>query len=149
MGKSKLKNSHKVVTEIVDSETGEVLSTNIKIHKYIASSKDEFMLLYVNVLPIFIGLSNPAKTVYAYLLSNYNSNVTFEIASGTRSLISNTYGMSLSAVANALTELKEHSLIYSHTKGMYQINPRYAFKGSSNDRNSALKAIIELGCKDC
>ena len=57
--------------------------------------------------------------------------------------------MSLSAVANGLTELKEAGLVYSQNKGMYQINPRYAFKGSTSNRDAALKAIIELGCKDC
>ncbi len=149
MGNSRLKNSHKTITHFVDKDTGEILESNTKSHKYIASTRDEFMLLYVNVLPIFINLSHPSKIVYAHLLSNYNSNVIFEIALGTRSMIANNYQISMSAVANALTELKENSLIYSHGKGMYQINPRYAFKGSSNDRNDALKAIIEIGCKDC
>ena len=134
---------------IMDKETGEVISDEIKRHTYIANSKEEFMLLYVNALPIFIDLSNPAKSTYAYLLSKYASETIFEIGGGTRSLIANRLGMSLSAIANGLTELKEAGLLYSQNKGMYQINPRYAFKGSTTNRDAALKAIIELGCKDC
>lgn len=128
---------------------GEILDQNIKKHSYIANSKEEFMILYVNVLPIFINLSHPAKSTYAYLLSNYDSETIFEIGGGLRSLVAKKIGMSTSAVANSLTELKGANLIATHGKGMYQINPRYAFKGSTSHRNKALKAIIELGCKDC
>jgi len=146
---SYLKTGMTELTHIIDVSTGELIEENIKRHKYLANSKEEFMLLYVNVLPKFILLSHPAKTVYAYLLSSYDSETIFEIGGGTRALISNKIGMSSSAVANGLTELKENGLLYSHSKGMYQINPRYAFKGSTSNRNNALKAIIELGCKDC
>ena len=134
---------------IVINQDGEVLDDHVKKHTYIANSKEEFMILYVSVLPIFIDLSNPAKSTYAYLLSNYNSETIFEIGGGVRSLIAKRVGMSLSAIANGLTELKEAGLITTHSKGMYQINPRYAFKGSTHNRNKALKAIIEIGCKDC
>ena len=134
---------------VIDGNTSEILSEETKRHTYIANSKEEFMLLYVNALPIFIDLSNPAKSTYAYLLSKYASETIFEIGGGTRSLIANRLGMSMSAIANGLTELKEAGLLYSPNKGMYQINPRYAFKGSTINRNAALKAIIELGCKDC
>ena len=134
---------------VVITPDGEVLDDYTKKHTYIANSKEEFKILYVNILPIFIDLSNPAKSTYAYLLSNYNSETIFEIGGGVRSLIAKRVGMSLSAIANGLTELKEAGLIATHAKGMYQINPRYAFKGSTHNRNKALKAIIELGCKDC
>lgn len=133
----------------VINDEGEVLAEYEKRHTYIANSKEEFMILYVNVLPIFITLSHPSKSTYAYLLANYDSETIFEIGGGLRSLIAKRIGMSTSAVANALTELKDSNLIATHGKGMYQINPRYAFKGSSSHRNRALKAIIELGCKDC
>jgi hypothetical protein len=149
MRKSQLKTSFTATETVVDTSTGEIVSSNVKHHTYIANSKEEFMLLYTSVLPVFIQLSHPAKTVYAYLLMNYTSKTIFEIGSGTRSLISSYSGVSLSRVANALTELKEFNLLFSQGKGMYQINPRYAFKGSTTERNEALKAIIEIGCKNC
>lgn len=137
------------ITNFVDPDTGELLDQEIKKHTYIANSKEEFMLLYVNVIPIFLNLSHPAKSTYAYLLGNYDSETIFEIGGGMRSLIAKRLGISNSAVANGLTQLKDSALLYSHGKGMYQINPRYAFKGSTSNRNAALKAIIEIGCKDC
>lgn len=138
----------KEINNYIDFETGELKDSNIKRHKYVVNSKAEFMLLYVNVLPIFMKLSNPAKSTYAYLLCNYDSEIIFEIGGGTRSLIAKTIGISNSAVANGLTELKESSLLYSHSKGMYQINPIYAFKGSTSQRNRVLKAFLELEYKE-
>lgn len=147
--KSHLRSKLIQVTEVIDSETGELLDTTTKHHSYLANSKEEFMLLYVNMLPIFIGLSGPAKSVYAYLLMRYSSGFEFEIGGGSRTLIAKETSLNPSTVANTLTELKESNLLYSQTKGIYRINPRYAFKGSSIDRNKALKVLIELGCKDC
>ena len=130
-------------------ETGEVIGEEIKKHSYLANSKEEFMLLYVTVFPIFIGLSHSSKVVYAYLLMRYKSGTTFEIGGASGSVIAKYGGVSTSAVANAITELKRQKLIYSPTKSMYQLNPRYAFRGSTSERNKALKAIIEIGCKNC
>lgn len=149
MKKSYLKTKITQTTEVVNVDTGEVIETNVKKHSYIANSKEEFFLLYVNALPIFIGLSHPAKTIYAYLLKDYTSKTLFEIGSGLRGVMKEQLGIASSTIANALTELVEHNLLYSPKRSMYQINPRYAFKGSTSDRNEALKAIIELGCKDC
>ena len=149
MKSSYLKTGIKEVEHFVDSESGEIVGSNVKQHKFIANSKEEFMLLYVSVLPIFIEMSGPAKTVYAYLLSNYDTDSVFEIGGGSRAYIANKLKVANSTVANTLTELKERGLIYSNIKSMYQINPRYAFKGSTSKRNEALKAIIEIGCEDC
>jgi predicted transcriptional regulator len=149
MKKSILKRNATHVTEIIDCETGEIIESNVKHHTYIANSKEEFLLLYVNALPIFRGVSNPAKSVYAYLLERYNAKTVFELGGAMRGLMSKELHFASSTIANALTELVESKLLYSKSKALYQINPRYAFKGSTSERNEALKAIIELGCKDC
>ena len=149
MKKSILKTNATHVTEIINYETGEIIESNVKHHTYIANSKEEFLLLYVNALPIFRSVSNPAKSVYAYLLERYNAKTVFELGGAMRGLMSKDLHFASSTIANALTELVEAKLLYSKSKALYQINPRYAFKGSTSERNEALKAIIELGCKDC
>lgn len=149
MKKSFIKTAYTEVTNYVDQETGELIESNSKEHTYIANSKEEFLILYVNALPIFMNASNPAKSLYAFLLKDYNAKSIFEIGGGLRSFMSKQLGFANSTIANALTELVELNLLYSPSKGLYQINPRYAFKGSTSDRNSALQAIIKLGCKDC
>lgn len=146
---SRLKTGMITVTEVIDKETGELIEQNIKKHTYIANSKEEFMFIYVNALPVFIGLSGPAKSVYAMLLKDYNTKSVFEIGGAMRSHIASYIGIGKSTVANAFTELVNAGFLYSQSKGLYQINPRYAFKGSTSERNDALKAIIELGCTNC
>ena len=134
----------------VDSDTGELLDMTVKKHKYIANSKEEFMLMYASMLPILSNLSKPSVGVYAYLLNNYAQGNKFEIGSGMRSLIAEYAGVSTSSVVKSLKELTTATLVYKHSiRGIYQINPRYAFKGSSADRSKELKVIIELGCEDC
>lgn len=149
MKKSYLQTRFTEISTVVDERTGEVISENIKKHSYIANSKEAFMLLYVNMLPIFIKLSPSAKDVYVYLLMTYNAGTMFEIGIGSRVTIAEYIDISTSAVANAITELKRMQFIYSPRKSMYQLNPRYAFKGGTKERNKSLKALIELGCKDC
>lgn len=149
MKKSYLQTKITEVHTVVDETTGEVISEGVKKHTYIANSKEEFMLLYVSVLPIFISLAHGSKIVYAYLLLTYNAGSMFEIGGASRATIAEYAGISTSAVANAITELKRLQLIYSPRKSMYQLNPRYAFRGSTSDRNKSLKALIELGCKNC
>lgn len=146
---SMLRTGSKETIITIDQETGEVLDENIKHHRYIANSKEQFMMLYVAALPIFIKISHPAKSVYAYMLGTYNNDTVFGMEGHVRSYVAKNLGISNSAVANALTELKREKLIFSPNKGLYQLNPRYAFKGGSAARNKALKAVIELGCEDC
>ena len=40
-------------------------------------------------------------------------------------------------------------LLYRFSRGSFQLNPRYAYKGSTSSRLGSLKTIIELGCKEC
>jgi len=147
--KSHLKTAFTEVNNHINVDTGEIVETNVKRHTYIADSKEQFLILYVNALPVFRDVSNPAKSVYAYLLEYYTAHSLFEIGGGLRSLMAKKLGFGTSTIANALTELTSVGLLYSPSKALYQINPRYAFKGSTSERNSALKAIIELGCKNC
>lgn len=145
--KSILKGGATHTEVVIDKETGEIISTEIKRHTYIANTKEEFMFIYVTLFPIFIGLSAPAKSLYIYILSKYPVNTEFEIADGSRRTISEALNIGRSSVSNALLELKNRNLIFSRSRSMYQINPRYAYKGSTADRANALKAIIEIGLK--
>lgn len=94
------------------------------------------------------NLDAMVKTL-SYILLNYKKESQFEIGGATRRIIAENKHISVSNVANALTELKSYNIIYSPHKSLYTINPRFAYQGSTNDRYKALKSIIELGCKDC
>jgi hypothetical protein len=147
--KSHLKTYTTVVTNTVDSETGELLHSDIKKHKYMVDTKEQFYLVYSSLLGVFNDCSLPAIKTYAYILQNYKPVVMFEMGIATREAIGEHCNLSSGTIANALTELKEKNLLFSPRRGCFIINPRYAFQGSTLDRNNALKATIELGCKDC
>lgn len=147
--KAKLRKSNLEKTVIIDQATGELLDVEIKQHSYMTADKEEFYLIYSSLIGLLGQLSNPSVKVLSYILLNFKINTQFEIGATTRKLIAEKMKISTSAVANSLTELKDKQILYSNMKSIYQINPRYAFQGSTTNRQKALKAIIELGCKDC
>jgi len=152
MKKSILKTNRIDTTTTIDKETGEVLDYDYAEHKYITNSKEEFFLGYVSLLAAFSNISGPSIKAYAYLLMYYKAGTPIGLNKGIKQkMAAFMHVSSIGTVNNTLLELKREKLIFSDPdiKGVYLINPRYAFKGSTSDRNKKLKAIIELGCKDC
>lgn len=142
------------VSNIVDKETGEVISTEIKNHKYLANTKEEFFLIYSTLIGVFQKISAAEIRVYAFLLQHYAVSGKIVINDIIRQDIVNNTSLTAGSINNALTHLTlsenvSHPLLYRLGRGTYQLNPRYAFRGSSKDRNNSLKAIIELGCDRC
>jgi hypothetical protein len=131
----------------VDIETSEILSEVVKKHGYMANTKEEFLFIYASILGIFEQFEQSEIRVYAYLL-RYAGDVMFSIDKPLRKHIGEITSLAERTVYNTIQSLKAKNLIYEN-EGLYMINPRYAFKGSTSDRNNALKAIIEVGCKDC
>lgn len=129
------------------SQSGEWFVYNAEIKDYFQI--EEFYLVYSSLIGLLGELTNPSVKVLSYILLNFKIHTQFEIGATTRKLISTKMDISMSAVANALTELKAKNIVYSPMRSIYQINPRYAFQGSTSERSKQLKAIIELGCKDC
>lgn len=147
--KSYLKKSNSTIIQTVDTETGEIIDQEVITHSYVTKDKETFFLVYSSLIGLLGELSNPSVKVLSYILLNYKINTFFELGGASRNVIANAMNISKSAVANALTELRDNNILYSHSRSMYQINPRYAFQGSTSDRKTALKSIIELGCKEC
>lgn len=148
MQNSFLKTGVTNVETIVDSETGEIIDVEIKRHSYLANTKEEFLLLYSSMLSVFMNMEQSEIRVFGYLLK-YADGITFAINKPMRIEISNSTKLTERTIYNTIKILESKSLIFKHQSGVYQINPRYAFRGSTSERNQALKAIIELGCPDC
>ena len=151
--KSTLKTSFVEKTNYIATETGELIKTDLKKHTFIANSKEQFFIGYVSLLGIFRNLNGSEIKVYAYLLEKYNSESPISINDTVRKLISKATGVKEGTINNCLCKLSDSSetspLLAKLGKGTYQLNPRYAFKGSTKDRNNSLKTLIELGCKNC
>lgn len=154
MRKSFPKVANSLVETVLDSETGEVLDQHVITNKFIANSKEEFFIGYVTLLSVLKDISGPSIKVYAYLLMNYKPGTFIAISKPLKKLILEFIGSSANVttgIDNCLSELTKSNLLFrpSNQRGGYYINPRYAFKGSTYDRNQSLKAIIELGCVEC
>lgn len=148
MKKSFLKTKFTEVTNIVSEETGEIIDTEIKKHTYLANSKEDFMLIYSGIIGIFNKMEQSEIRVFSFLLQ-YADGTKFSINKPIRLEISKVTELNERTIYNTVKKLEEKGLIFKYNTGAYQLNPRYAFKGSTSDRNKQLKTIIELGCKDC
>ena len=148
MKKSFLKTQLTEVNSVVDMETGELIEQITKKHSYLANSKEEFLLLYSSILGIFQKMEQSEIRVFSFLLQ-YANGTKFSVNKPIRLEISKQTELNERTVYNTIKKLEEKNLIFKHDTGAYQVNPRYAFKGSSLERNNQLKLMIELGCKDC
>ncbi len=141
--KSQLK-THLVEIVKVVSQTGEVIEESIQKHKHLADTKDEFFLGYSALTDAFMEMSMAEIRIFGYLL-RYAKGVKFDITKKLRLDISKLTKVNERTIQNTLPSLLEKKILVKHDSGLYQLNPRFAFIGSTTDRNKELKTIIELG----
>lgn len=154
MKKSFPKSGTTTITEIVDGNTGELLDTSVKKHSFLANTKEEFFIGYVSLLASLKKLNWTAIQVYAYILCNYPTSSKLGITTDIKRDMLASIGINaktIEVINRALRDLTQaHFLVKCEgTSSTYKINPRYAYKGSTTDRNAALLAIIQLECPDC
>jgi hypothetical protein len=146
--KTQLKTMTKEVSTIIDGETGEVLDVQTKVHKYLSGNKEEFFLCYSSMIGVFMNMSQAEIRIFAYCL-RFAKGVKFDISKKLRLSMAKEIGVNERTILNTLPSLLVKQVIFLHTDGLYQLNPRYAYQGSTGERDRALKMIIEVGCKDC
>lgn len=148
-GKSHLKTSHTNTTTVVDDQ-GEVRSQEIQNIKYLANTSEEFFIIYSSLIGIVEkGMTQAETSLYAHLLQNYNIGAEICISKQLRVNIGKKLELNERTVLNTLGMLVEKKLIYTTSKSIYKINPRYAYKGSTHNRNRDLKVVLEVECPDC
>lgn len=145
MKKSFLKTDIKEIETIIDFENGEVISTNTKQHSYLANSKEEFFLCYSSMLGVFMHMEQSEIRVFGYLL-RYADGTKFDITKRIRIEIAKCTNLNERTIYNILPNLIDKKLIFKHDDGLYQINPRYAYRGSTSNRDKTLVAVLKLNC---
>ena len=143
-----IKTKYNTVTskQTIDKETGEILQEDVEInsHKYIAKTKEEFFLTYVYLLDALRNeLSMPEVKIYADLLKNYKSDVKFALNKALKQDMADNLNLKLGTVNNSITNLVKKNLIFRITEGVFMLNPKYAFRGSSNDRKKQIIMTLE------
>lgn len=131
--------------ETVVDEDGVVLRDELKQHKYLADSKEEFLFLYSSILGIFNKMEQSEIRVFSFLL-RYADSTPFGVGKEIRLEIAKVTGLNERTIQNTVKVLESKDLIFKSDSGAYRINPRYAFKGSTSDRNQHLKFFLEVGC---
>ena len=128
--------------QYVNRETGEIItSTTEKTFSYKVKNNDEFIMLYYKyVIPATTGM----KSFKAFCLllrlvdiANYNTG-SVDISIKTRENLCKTLDISAKNFNKYINELKNANMI-SGSRGLYTINPKYFWKGDSNERNKMLK----------
>ena len=140
--------SETIITK--NEESGEVVDVQTKHHTYLAATKEQFFIGYVSMLSLFYeDLNGPEIKVYSYLLAHYNFDTTIAIIKTIKEDIAKKIGIKIGTIDNALGGLTRKNLIYPAGKATYKLNPRYAFKGKTSERNELLRSILVLECPTC
>jgi hypothetical protein len=98
---------------------------------------------------ILKGSSDVKMKLFASLLERYSRGQEFSMSKGLKDIIAKETDCKARSLDSAFTELVRANIIVKIETQLYKINPRHIFQGSSINRNNQLRAIIELGCKDC
>lgn len=149
MKESFLKTGYVETNTVIDKETGEVLDVKINKSTYLANTKEEFYLMYSSMVLILKGSSDVKMKLFAALLERYSQGQEFSMSRSLKEIIAEETGCKARSLDSAFTHLVRNNVIVKINTQLYKVNPRHVFQGSSNSRNNELKAIIELGCKNC
>jgi predicted transcriptional regulator len=149
MKKDIIKEVSNEIIHTVDAETGEVIDTSVKKVKILVN-EEEFALIYAGFWNTILnsGLSSSDIELLAYLISNYSDGTPFVVNSAVRKEIANKTEKSETSYKNSTRKLFQAKFIYDVGFRTYKVNPRFAYKGSSNSRKKAVIEMVET-CKNC
>lgn len=146
--KAHLKTGIREISTTIDTETGEIVDVQVQEHKYLANNKEEFFMGYSALIGVFMQMNQAEIRIFGYCL-RFAKGVKFDISKKMRLSMSAEIDINERTIHNTLPTLLEKKLLFVHEDGLYQINPRYAYQGSTSERNHALKAVLELHCREC
>lgn len=149
----KVKNIHETVkNNYIDFETGEVVETDIdlKIHKVVVNSKETLAFVSSVILGLFDDLDGTELKLITYCAVNaeYNSN-TVNLTKPMCQLISDKLQVGYQTIKNTISKLKKKNVLIPLGSGTYRVNPKYAWKGTTDERKKMMKYILEIECPDC
>ena len=147
--KAHLKTVYSESHQIVDSETGELLDIQTKETRVLTQTREEFIQVYTAVESKLASLSPSEERVWTYCILNCDKENLIRLNSFDKEKILQKWGVASSTTANAVKALITAGLLIRVGRGTYRINPRYSWKGNSNDRRQALKYVLEVECPTC
>ena len=149
MENSFLKTGKEESTVYVDTESGEIVGGENNKTYYLANTKEEFWLMYSSMVLILKGSSDVKMKLFAALLERYSRGQEFSMSKSLKIIIAKETGCKPRSFDTAFSYLVKENIIVKIGAQLYKVNPRHVFQGSSSERNSQLKAVLELHCKEC
>ena len=137
-------------TNLVDKETGELLSQEIKTIKKVKA--DEFIQVYLNDMSGMMNITSKSELRVLLYFWKYSTYVTdnqpgnmVSINSVMMKNISEEMDINIQSIRNIISSLKKKSLIIAdkNGRGVYYLNPTYFFKGALSDRAKCYTRTIE------
>ena len=132
------------------NEHGELIAQDLDKIKYVAGSTDEYFMIFSGAIALLEkGMTDAEIRLYAHILNHYSTGADIGMSKQVRIGISSKIDLNERTILNCLSSLTERHLLYLVRKGVYKINPRYAYKGSLENRKKDLKFMLEVECPKC
>lgn len=125
-----------------DSDTGELIKTDVNETRYVAKSKEYFFLAYSSFL-VYLQKSRDIKVqLLASLMMRYLHGQEFSMGRQFKDIIAKECSCASRSLDVPFSELIRDGIIVPITSRLYVLNPMIAFQGEG--RNSRLKFVLEL-----
>ena len=146
-------------SEIVNVETGEVISTaDTSITEGYVDREPDYIKLYIDTVLTFKGITKALNPVLIALCKHMNFADKEQIVyvnSYTKSLMMQDTGLKLKRVEQAIKQFADAGIIMRVSRGVYRVNPNIIARGKWNDikllratfnfMTGDIKSDIELG----
>lgn len=141
-----------VVNNYFNEETGEITNQeiNVKHHKIIIADKESFALQYSEIIGKMKNLNGNDIKLLAYCSLNAEHN-TNRIAL-TKPICEEIFeGLEIpyQSIRNSAAKLVKEKVLIPLGSATYRVNPKYYWRGNSNERLKTMKYILEIECPDC
>lgn len=131
-----------VETEILDKETGEIVSTKIETEKIVYEKEPPFIKLYIDDIVLLNRLPEGVAGVLYDIVSNMGYNNLYIAHQTLKEISCQKLGLSLNTYNQYVSKLKSTGiLIAMKGRGLYLVNPKLFAKGEWKDIKNLRLAI--------
>lgn len=127
----------------VDTASGEIITESVTEEKYMAGTKEAFLLMYPSMLDFMMRSSDVQVKLYGALLKRYAQGVEFSISKSFKDVIAHQCKCSATSLSNAITALVRSDMLIRLGRNYYKLNPRHVYHGSSARRMVELKEVLQ------
>jgi len=144
-----LKTVYREVRAEVDTETGELIDVVEEKKRIVVQGKEQFFTVYSHILGALHELpGNDIKLITFIMFGKANDDGEFTNTEAFRVKAAEKTGLSVGTIVRSVRSLTEKGLINkTASRGVYQVNPVYFWKGEYSGRKQKLKFFLELETK--